>query len=270
MSITRIRVFTFVSTTLVALLGSGFGSEAGAQTVNGTLMEVETDRAISLGLIILLTESGDSITSTVTNAQGQFSISSPDPGAFILIASAFGFKETAAGVFELGPDGEVDIEFRVGAQPMAIDGLLVELQRPALQHNLITNGFVRRLTRGLGHFITPGVIERSSAIATVDLLRSVPGVIVSQPTGGVFSYVGDQVQLQGIGGFCNPTVYVDGMRVSSGVMVGQSLDALVPRPVVDAIEVYRRPAEVPIEYGITQSASPGGACGVLIFWTKRR
>jgi len=63
---------------------------------------------------------------------------------------------------------------------------------------------------------------------------------------------------------------VDGMRVSSGVMVGQSLDALVPRPVVDAIEVYRRPAEVPIEYGVTQSASPGGACGVLIFWTKRR
>ena len=134
-----------------------------------------------------MTESGDSITSGVSNGQGRFSVAAPEGGSFVLIASAFGFKETAAGIFELGDDSEMDVEFRVAAAPMPIDGILVSLQRPALQHQLVKNGFVRRVTRGLGRFITPIDIERSSATDAADLFRGIPGVFLEFPGGGLNS-----------------------------------------------------------------------------------
>ena len=105
---TRVLAGVFLSFGLTAAV-------AQAQTINGTLMEVESGQPISLGLVIMLTEAGDSVTSGVTNGQGRFSVTAPDGGSFRLVASAFGFKETAAGVFELGGDGAMDVEFRIAA-----------------------------------------------------------------------------------------------------------------------------------------------------------
>ena len=43
------------------------------------------------------------------------------------------------------------------------------------------------------------------------------------------------------------------------------------RHMIDAVEIYRRPAEVPIEYGMTTSGDvAGGPCGVVVIWTKTR
>ncbi len=172
MSTARFRVFTFAA---VAVLGSGFFTPSLAQTINGTLMEVDRDTPISLGLIIMMTEDGDSITAAVTDARGRFRVEADEPGAFVLIASAFGFKETKVGIFDLGDGGSMDIEFRVATKAMPIDGILVELQRPAIQHSLIRNGYVRRLQRGLGHFITPYDIENSLACATETCSAASPG-----------------------------------------------------------------------------------------------
>lgn len=251
---------------------AGFPVEVQAQTIEGTLMEVESDQPISLGLIIMMTEEGDSITSGVTNGQGRFSVTAPEGGSFVLIASAFGFKETAAGVFELGDDGSMDVEFRIAAAPMPIDGILVSLQRPALQHNLVTNGFVRRVTRGLGHFITPYMIEESAAITAADLFRGVPGVQVTMPGGGPNAFLGERVRMVAQAGYCAPTIYLDGSRLSPSTTNDLPIDALAPLAVIDAVEVYRRPSEIPIEYGMTASGSAGGdgPCGVLVIWTKRR
>lgn len=255
---------------LLAIPCFGVGA-AGAQTIVGRLMEVETDRPIDLGLIIMLTEAGDSVTSTLTDPSGGFTITSPEPGSFVLVASAFGYRETRAGLFELGEGGEMQVEFRVVPQPMPLDAMIVALNRPTLEHSLIRNGFVRRLQRGLGQFITPVEIEQSPAASTAELFRGIPGVIVSRPGGGFYSYLGQQIQMRAPAGLCTPSVYVDGARMSYDVSGAMSLDNLIPLDVVDAVEVYRRPAEVPIEYGGTQSpGGEGGACGVLVFWTKRR
>ena len=123
MRFVRVRASGIVLGLIVGALSSGVGCGIEAQTIEGTLLEVETGRPISLGLIIMMTESGDSVTSGVTNAEGRFSVESSEAGSFVLIASAFGFKETAAGVFELGEGGSMDVEFRVAAAPMPIDGM---------------------------------------------------------------------------------------------------------------------------------------------------
>lgn len=266
--ITRLAV---VAVAAMAMLMSSAAS-ARAQTINGTLMEVETGQPISLGLIIMMTEAGDSITSTVTNGQGQFTVESEDPGSFVLVASAFGFKETAAGVFELGEDASMDVQFRIAAAPMPIEGLLVSLQRPVLEHNLVRNGFVRRVTRGMGRFITPAEIERSPARTAADLLRGIPGVHITNPGGNLMSFQGDMVRMVSQNDYCAPTIYLDGARIAPNMTSDTPLDQLAPLQTIDAIEIYRRPSEVPIEYGMTASGNNTGRgpCGVLVIWTKTR
>lgn len=266
------------SARLIACLATGVAvfaasaPSAQGQTITGTLMEVETSQPISLGLIIMMTEAGDSITSTVTNGQGQFTVEADEAGSFVLVASAFGFKETAAGVFELGEDAAMDVQFRIAAAPMPIEGILVSLQRPVLEHNLVRNGFVRRVTRGLGRFITPAQIEKSSARTAADLLRGIPGVHITQPGGALTSFQGDMVRMVSQNDYCAPTIYLDGARISPNMTTDTPLDALAPLQTIDAIEVYRRPSEVPIEYGMTASGNAGGRgpCGVLVIWTKTR
>ncbi len=256
---------------LVMLMIGGVATPVHAQTISGTLMEVETGQPISLGLVIMMTEAGDSVTSGVSNGQGQFSLTAPEGGSFLLVASAFGFKETAAGVFELGADGEMAIDFRIAAAPMPIDGILVSLQRPALQHQLVKNGFVRRVTRGLGRFITPVMIEESPALTSEDLFRGIPGVGLVYPQGGINSFQGATVRLAGTGQYCTPTIYLDGTRLSVQMTASMPMEVIAPLQTIDAVEIYRRPAEVPVEYGMTQSGSgQGGNCGVIVLWTRTR
>jgi len=262
----RVKVMVFI-----AAVVAGVTSPLQAQTIAGTLMEVETGQPISLGLIIMMTEEGDSITSGVTNGQGQFAVTAPEGGSFVLLASAFGFKETPAGVFELGDGGEMDVEFRIAAAPMPIEGLLVSLQRPVLEHQLVKNGFVRRVTRGLGAFLTPVMIEESSARSTADLFRGIPGVLLQLPGGGLNAFSGEALRLTGTGQFCTPTIYMDGARMNVEMTRDMPIEVIAPLGMVDAVEIYRRPAEIPIEYGMTASGDvPGGPCGIVVIWSKTR
>lgn len=242
-----------------------------AQTIRGVLMDADTDRPIDLGLVMMFTVEGDSVTQTITNPEGYFTLTSPEPGSFLLLAGALGYKETPAGVFDLGEDGEMTVEYRIAPEPLPIDEIVVNLSRPVLEHKLVRNGFVRRYQRGLGHFITPHDIENSYATSTEQLFANVPDVIV-RPSSGLLSYLGDQVVFRnraGTGGiFCNPTVFVDGARVPYNHTDGVTLSMIVPLESVEAAEVYRSAAEIPPEYNISQTGSTN--CGVLVIWTRSR
>jgi outer membrane cobalamin receptor len=154
---------------------------------------------------------------------------------------------------------------------MPIDEIIVELDRDVLEHQLVRNGFVRRYQRNAGgRFITPHDIERSPDRSTEDLLRRMPGVH-ARPVGtndteyGARRYEGDAILMESPRGLCRPTVYVDGTRIGYDPESGQTLTSYVPLHTVQAVEVYRSPAEVPVEYNITRSDE---LCGVLVIWTK--
>lgn len=278
---------------------------AAAQTIDGTLLDLSTDRPIDLGLVMIFTEAGDSIDMALTDASGRFSLEAPEPGNFLLLASALGYRETPAGVFELGEDGVMSIEYRLAPEPIAIAEVLVSLNRPVLEHKLVRNGFVRRVQRGLGAFVTPYDIERSSATSTEQLLTHIPNVQVrevrimrqvggelsdAELTRGLSNYgseqftiyprpdIGETVQIRAPnGGWCTPTVYVDGVRTfyeTDAMSYDQALtlSTIAPLETMEAIEVYRRPAEIPIEYSAGEysagASGTGGSCGVLVLWTK--
>ena len=244
-------------------------SPASAQTIRGRLLDVENGQPINIGLVIMFAEAGDSVTYTVTDERGYFSVTSPEPGSFLLLGSALGYRETVDGIFDVGMGGELTVEFRLPPEPLPLDEILVMLDRPVQQHRHIRNGFVRRYQRGLGHFITPYEIEKSVARNTEQLFHSVPGMVV-RLADGPLSYLGDMVVMRnagtGCGYLCSPVVFVDGVRVRYDHLDGISLSGVVPLETVEAVEAYRSPAEVPVEYNITRS---GDQCGVLLFWTKR-
>jgi len=63
---------------------------------------------------------------------------------------------------------------------------------------------------------------------------------------------------------CFMSVYVDGARYYSPEMneVPPDLDRLNVLT-LEAVEIYRSPAEVPVEYNAT-----GSACGLILLWTR--
>jgi hypothetical protein len=273
--LTRVRSAARAVAVAACCAGAQPSTLAG-QSITGTLLDLGNDRPIPLGLVMMFTESGDSVTATVADGGGRFRISSPEPGSFLLLAAALGYAETPAGLFELGDGGSMEVEYRLRPEPLPLEEIIVALDRPATEHHLVRNGFVRRLQRGLGRFITPYEIERSSARSTEALLTGISGVRVGMvtevsPAAGDIRLglprpdLGETVQIAGpLGGWCEPTLYVDGVWIEYLPALGQTLTQFAHIGDVEAVEVYRRPVEIPVEYGIHSDRN----CGVLVVWTK--
>lgn len=259
---------------LMPLVFAAFGlasSDLQAQTIRGRLLDAQNGQPIDLGILTLLTTDGDTVGLTATTPDGRFSLTAPEPGSFLLRASAFGYAEKEEGVFELGGGGRLDIEFRIASRPMELDDILVSTDRPPLSHPLVRNGFVERYRRGLGYFITPRDLERTVYRDSESLFHVMPGVQVvtsSRSTVRGRSVLGpstDRVLMRNARGSCAPTVFVDGIRTQYQPATGETLSLMVPIDWLEAVEVYPRPSQIPLEYG----GPAGNNCGVIVFWTKR-
>ncbi|MDX1648077.1 MAG: carboxypeptidase-like regulatory domain-containing protein [Longimicrobiales bacterium] len=262
---------------MAAVLASA-PSASEAQRISGTLLDLDTDQPIQFGLVMLYETDGDSIAQAISDAQGRFSVTSPDPGSFFMVAAALGYEETRAGIFELGPGGEMQVEYRLPSEPIPMEAMLVSVGRPVVDHHLVRNGFVRRLQRGVGNFITPYDIERSPARSTEALFERIPSMRVGtarSAVGGLnlpMPHLGETIQFMTPAGLCSPRVYVDGRPARLDPRSGVTLSHHVPITDVEAIEVYQRAAEIPVEYAPgTQDLSDTEltGCGMILVWTKR-
>ena len=59
---------------------------------------------------------------------------------------------------------------------------------------------------------------------------------------------------------CEPAVFIDGVRIRGGAA---TIDELVSPLDIAGIEIYRGPADVPVEFG-----GPGTNCGAIVIWTR--
>ncbi len=253
---TRVGRRVFLGLSIVCALSARTGLSA--QTVYGVLLERDTDRPIDLGLVTLLTVDGDSVDSVLSDAAGEFRLEASGPGDFRLAASALGYKPTiAASVLSLPKGSSMTLQFRIEPLPIEIGGITIEARSSLFKEpNLVRNGFVDRLQRGFGRFITPVDVDRSPASSTSDLLARTGRVTTRYVLGG------DRILMMGTRGYCSPTVYVDGFRVDLSDI---SIDVIAPKLDLEAAEVYRSAAEAPLRFG-------GGmeGCGVIVLWTRLR
>ena len=226
------------------------------QILNGQILELWSNRPVDRVFLTLVTEEGDSVASTQSDQDGIFEILAPRAGMFYVAARRVGYGMVVDGPVQL--QDSVTVTVGIHIQQIALYELdpITITAEPAVRH-LVTIGFYERQHRSAGGlFLGPDHIERrASARRVSDLLRGLPGVSVDQNDNVVL-----RGMMSGLGSCGSPTVFLDGIVSSVG---NEDLKILDPLD-VEAIEVYRRPNEIPAQYG-----GPTRGCGVILIWTRR-
>ena len=200
-----------------------------------------------------------------TNAAGIYEFFAAPTGKIKIVARRLGFEPAEERVtLEAGRHKQVDFELK--AIPELLDSVMV---REAGGNGRMADFWARRMT-GVGAFITRADIERRRPHQPSDLLRTVTGVKVVMGESGfdrATISMGRNTLLSRSGrtagatlaNDCKVSYYVDGSSVPSGTFHMDDMSALL----IEAIEVYRGPAETPARLRQRDTA-----CGVIVIWTR--
>lgn len=224
----------------------------------------------------------------LTDSLGAISIQTPQAGSDTLLISHPGYARAVVPT-TLRSDETVDIAIQLRQEAYTLPEVTVAAKEVPREPGL---GFARRHRMGLGHFITRSEIDRYAPMKSSDILRRVPGVRI------VKNRAGDHViSMARSTSRCRVQYYVDNMPMPTEELLdaaieqritadqaqnGNNADARararakklnrdlpgftidhIPPEMIEAIEVYRGAAEIPIEYRTT-----GSLCGVVLIWTR--
>jgi hypothetical protein len=239
--------YSIVVPTLLALAA---GAPTAAQTVSGQLLDTDTRQPIAAATMSLLRDDS-ALVSVVTDSAGGFVLRAPKAGSYRLRAGRIGYRAAETPPLELAAGDTLRVEFRLSVAAVALNPITVVgySRRPSGE----LGGFYDRMRRGLGgQFVTREQIDERMPIFTTDLLRTMAGVSVTPSPRGS----GSIVRLRG---GCIPSVYLDGVPIG---LLGMTIDDLIQPMNLEGIELYRGPAETPVEFA-------RNACGAIVLWTRR-
>ena len=193
---------------------------------------------------------------TVTNGDGEFSLTNLPGGTHTLEARAVGFAPARQPV-DIVPGAPGSAEVELMNLGITLDTIKVTAQRV---YTRPLPDFERRMRRGFGRFFDEKELERRKPNFLTDLLRTLPGVYVVPSTWG-----GDDVLMRGgpgLGrGLCRPDLVIDGSRQINDATF--PVNTLVWANELRAVEVYE-PSVVPPEFQTMTG------CGAIVVWTGIR
>ena len=197
-----------------------------------------------------------------TNEKGQFWIGNLTNGVHVVLARRFGFLPESIRV-PLAAADTADPIMILRAHAEELRGIQVTARQPV---SAKLEGFEhRRERRNGGQFITREQIDRRGSIATVDLLRAVPGIKMVDSMGVTIaiSSRGAKVNM-----LTRKQVEACVVRVGlDGVIKDPTFSInLIPPRDIHGIEVYAGPASVPPEFN--SSAGRNAQCGLIMIWTR--
>jgi hypothetical protein len=127
-------------------------------------------------------------------------------------------------------------------------------------------GFEERRKSGMGHFIPEAELRKSDSRQMIDVLRMLPGVAIKcsprfQPDRQCFAVGRQSAEHPLMPGSspCKYKTYIDGLVIADLNLAQMDVSQYA------AVESYGGAATIPPIYNIT-----GGACGVLLFWSRER
>lgn len=187
-----------------------------------------------------------------SNADGEARIEGLAPGRWRVRVSFVGkrTRELAARLEAPGPWGLI---VELADDPIVIGDVVVEA-RDLSSSRLAADGFFDRLALGAGTVLTVEELERRNPITLTDALRGVLGVRIRRGSDGPVA------TSQTAGNECALAVYLDGTPYA---YASRNLDTITAQNIV-AVEVYRRPSELPIRYNQLGIAD---GCGAILVWT---
>jgi hypothetical protein len=200
----------------------------------------------------------------ITNDSGEFIFNTPPTGRARMLVKRLGFKPQEKG-FKLNDGESKQVDFELEGIPELLDSVVV-MERGG---NGKMAEFWARRAMGNGAFITRAEIQKRNPYRMSDMLRMLSGVRVS--TNGsdqerpIISMgrtpIGTRTykNVQSLSGDCKVSYYLDGNWVSPGTF---HPDDLTPG-MIEAMEVYRGPAEIPAKFRQRETA-----CGMIVIWTR--
>jgi len=191
---------------------------------------------------------------STTDSAGRFALGGLAHGTHSVVVRAIGYRPIALRAYLVTND-TLEVELKITRAPVVLPPL--EVTATAIPRGLET--FEERRTSGIGQFIDWTSLRRQEHRRTSDLFREISGVRVRYNRFG-------QPILVSSRGDCPMQVFLDGLAIfkpAAGSASPPSID-LWSIADLDAIEVYRGPAETPMQLGGT-----GGNCGTVVLWTRR-
>lgn len=198
-------------------------------------------------------------------------------GTFALKVRAVGYRPLEAQAVLTSAD-TLDVDFLLAPQAAQLAPLEVTA---AAERPLTANmrGFHDRRAEGLGRFLERADLEKWDHGPVTDALRMIAGITLQAlPCSGGYAVATTRgratlqepiITCTGIRGTlilpraCYLSVYLDGVRLWTwGAGPPPNMDEILTMD-LEAVEVYRGPAELPIAYQTT-----GSACGAVLFWTR--
>jgi len=245
-----------------------------AQVIRGTIRDARTSEPVMLAYVGLLAPGRELVVAGLADRYGSFSLHAPAAGSYFLYVARMGYKSVIDGLFQVGEDGV--FELQVGLTPAAIDleDLVVEAEERMSKLELV--GFLERAAIGRGTFLIGKDIQAVALDKITDAFRNIAGleIVTTKPFVGPEAVRNPEIRMRRGGGECSPTLYVDGaimalgsQRPESGpdrIQRGVRPDDFVTPASVEAVEIYVRPSETPIQYEAI------GRCGVVLIWTYVR
>jgi hypothetical protein len=224
----------------------------------------------------------------LSDSEGAILLEVPRPGGDTVVVRFAGYADAVLPV-ELRPDETTELGVRLRQGAITLPTVTVAETRIPREPGL---GFARRQKMGLGHFVIRTDIERFAPTNSSDILRRVPGVRVGS------NRAGDHVITMARSATrCRVQYYVDNMPMPTDELLDAAIEQRIiadlaqngssaasrakarskklnrdlpaftidhiPPEMIEAIEVYRGAAEIPIEY-----RTAGSVCGVVLIWTK--
>jgi hypothetical protein len=246
--------------------------EPGQTQLAGTVMDVQTSRALPDVVVQLVEAGGAVVRQALSDAQGRFVLRPLTEGTYAVATRALGYAPIVGGALEVRP-GRNQIEVQLSPEAIAVEGVVVSVEARAPQLEL--NGFYDRRFLSGGQFIEQPEIEAMAPSRATDVLLRVPGVQLVTFTGEDTNTTLRRIRLRGAVSFakeqsCLPGVYIDGVLAASpviprrgGLDASPPIDDLVAWQDIEAIEVYDTPAVTPARF-----QAPGPPCGMLVIWTR--
>ena len=277
------------------LLAVAFSAPAFAQTVQGRLVDDDTDAPVAEAEVRALDAGGRTAQQAVTGADGAFTLALPAAGRYSLVASRLGYQTVATIEVVVAQGDPLELEVRIAAGAVPLEPLRVtSRQAPPADPALERRGFYTRRAayEDLGAlFLDPEYLSRRQAVRATDVFRDLPGVRVSGGGNNAASLI--------LRGSCEASVFVNGQQVNRievsrdvqhtrrSIRDGASetnpneaydiarygtrvdpdgrinLDDLVAASSIMGVEVYQA-NQVPAEFSSFQ-ARP---CGAIVIWTS--
>jgi len=251
-----------------------------AQAIRGRVVDARTGEGVPEAAVTALTREQRGAGQARTDAEGRFSFQLRAPGEMRLRVDRTGYRQTLTELMPVGVKETVEVEVSVSAAPLTIAPLRVTARvEVPRRRSLELSGFYERERRGIGEFVRREELELRPSQNLAQVLSRVPGAAVLNVAAHQYVYfprngLPSVPQGQGSGGSlnsrpprgasggrCLPTLYLDGVRMTYDAQ--SDINAIVSPTQIEAVEVFRGPSEVPVQWG-----GSAARCGVILIWTK--